>query len=144
MKRMSRELATVSLLAAALVLTGCATSTPFAGAAEPHAMIYLNGTPRANGLYPVRVVAVDGRLTSRDNTPTLRFKPGYYTLKLRPVNIHHMENLPGMTAGHSSKQTQVTLPIRLRPGKAYYIGAKIRANGNWHPVVWKVTQGDGQ
>jgi hypothetical protein len=122
---------------AAAALSGCASSTPFASQNEPHATLVLNGSPRARDLYPVRVQAVDGHLTTRESLPVLQFKPGRYKLKLRPVNIHHMENLPGTVAGKSEKRTQDTLTVTLDAGKTYYIAARISKNGNWHPVIWK-------
>ncbi|HET7570491.1 MAG TPA: hypothetical protein VFK96_07895 [Gammaproteobacteria bacterium] len=127
------------LILAATAIAGCATSTPFAGAGQPHATVILNGSPRAQGLYPVRVRTINGHLTARQNQPLLQLKPGRYTLGLRPVNIRHMENLPGMVAGNSPARTRDTLTVTLQPGKSYYVAARIQQNGNWHPVVWKTT-----
>ncbi|HET8553054.1 MAG TPA: hypothetical protein VFM97_11340 [Gammaproteobacteria bacterium] len=139
MKRISIQVLLPFLFLATAAVPTLAGDTPFASASEPHATLLLNGSPKARGLYPVRVRAIDGRLTARENMPVLQMKPGQYKLQLRPVSIHHMENLPGMVAGHSPRQIQDTLTLTLKPGKTYYIAARIQKNGNWHPVVWKVT-----
>ncbi|HET7307867.1 MAG TPA: hypothetical protein VFK24_08650 [Gammaproteobacteria bacterium] len=136
MKIFNWKLLSISILAGAAI-AGCASSTPFATAGQPHATVILNGSPRAQGLYPVRVRTINGRLTARENQPVLQLKPGHYKLGLSPVNIQHMENLPGMLAGSSPVRTRDTLTLTLNPGKTYYIAARIRQNGNWHPVVWK-------
>ena len=117
-------------------------ATPFASGSEPHGTLYLNGSPRAQDLYPVRVRAIDGHLTVRENLRVLRLKPGTYTLKLRLENIQHMENLNGMLAGSSNRKQQDKLNLTVEPGKTYYIAGKVAANGNWQPVVWKTGSHD--
>lgn len=130
--------AMIVLIAAAL--PAIAGESPFAAMDEPSAVLYLNGTPRAHGLYPVRVRAIDGQLTVKENTPVIRLKPGTYKLQLRLETIHHMENLPGMTAGSSPRQMRDTMTLTVKPGNAYYIAGDVKQNGNWHPVVWKTSK----
>lgn len=112
-------------------------ANPIASAGEPHGTIYLNGSPKAHDLYPVRVRAIDGHLTVKENQPVIKLVPGTYTLQLRLQNITHMENLQGMTAGRSRNKMQDTLSLTVQPGNIYYIAGKVEQNGNWHPVVWK-------
>lgn len=131
------------VVAMAATLTAVAGETPFASRNEPHATIYLNGSPRAHGLYPVRVRAIDGQLTVKENTSVINLKPGTYKLQLRLESIRHMENLPGMTLGKSQYRTRDTLKLTVKPGHTYYIAGRVKQNGNWHPVIWKTGERRG-
>lgn len=112
-------------------------AAPFASTGEPHGTVYLNGSPQAQGLYPVRVRSIDGRLTVRENLSVLQLKPGTYKLQLRLESIRHMENLPGMAAGGNRFRHEDTLTLNVQAGKAYYLAGKVQQNGNWRPILWK-------
>lgn len=138
MKRILYFWMLLTLVAAAM--PALADGAPFASANEPHAVVYLNGSPRAQDLYPVRVRSINGRLTVRENLPVLRLAPGTYKLQIRLETIKHMENLPGMVAGGTRHRTNDTLTLTVEPGMAYYLAARVQQNGNWQPVIWKTTR----
>lgn len=133
-----KRLLTFTILLA-MVLSGAALAdNVFAGANEPHGIVYLDGSPRAHDLYPVRVRYINGKLTSRENLPVLRLEPGTYKLGLRLVSISHMENLPGLIGANRGYQ-KVVQPVTLtvKPGHIYFIAARVQASGTWQPVIWK-------
>jgi hypothetical protein len=131
----------IVLVALSALILGslCAWSaaSPFVGSrSEPHAVLYLDVNQGARQIWPVRIWAVDGKLTDRSNQGVLWIKPGDYTfnLKLGAVNIADVSGL--QRDARYGRETH-ELKIRVEAGKAYYLGAKFKASGKWQPEVWK-------
>ena len=134
--------ATFTGLGAWLLVMACslAMAAPFVGSrSQPHAVLYLNVNQTAKQIWPVNIWAVDGKLTNRSNQGVLWVKPGEYTFdfKLGKVNL---ADVPGLSRNAVYGQRTHTLKLKLEAGKAYYIGAKVLAAGDWQPTVWKVEQ----
>ncbi|HVA54946.1 MAG TPA: hypothetical protein VNI53_03985 [Gammaproteobacteria bacterium] len=116
-----------------------AVASPFVGSRnEPHAVLYLNVNQSARQIWPVKIWAVDGKLTNRSNQGVLWIKPGNYVfnIKLGTVNL---ADVPGLQRNAVYGQETHELKISVEDGKAYYIGAKFAASDHWKPEVWKTT-----
>ncbi|MDE2235433.1 MAG: hypothetical protein KGL13_04815 [Gammaproteobacteria bacterium] len=123
-----------------LLVSTLAMAAPFVGSRnEPHAVLYLNENQTARQIWPVKIWAVDGKLTNRSNQGVLWVKPGEYSFdfKLGKVNL---ADVPGLSRNAVYGQKTHVLKLKLEAGKAYYIGAKVLASGDWQPTVWKVEQ----
>lgn len=134
--------ATITGLSAGLLVLACsvAMAAPFVGSrSQPHAVLYLNVNQTARQIWPVKIWAVDGKLTNRSNQGVLWVKPGEYSFdfKLGEVNL---ADVPGLSRNAVYGQKSHSLKLKLDAGKAYYIGAKVLASGDWQPTVWKVEQ----
>ena len=146
---------TGAALLASVSLAGAADS-PFLGSkSEPHGTLYLNVDQRASQIYPVNILAVDGKLSNRDDQGVLWVKPGEYTFTFKVAKDFNLTvNKPGAVASQervqgvnmadapglqrsSGKQEEHVLKVTVEAGKAYYIGAKLGSRGSWQPVVWK-------
>ncbi|MGH8403766.1 MAG: hypothetical protein ACRESO_10250, partial [Gammaproteobacteria bacterium] len=56
-----------------------AAASPFVGSrSEPHAVLYMNVNQSAKQIWPVKIWAVDGKLTNRSHEGVLWIKPGEY------------------------------------------------------------------
>jgi len=114
-----------------------AVASPFVGSRNvPHAVLYLNVNQSAKQIWPVKIWAVDGKLTNRSNQGVLWIKPGNYVfnIKLGTVNL---ADVPGLQRNAVYGQETHELKISVEDGKAYYIGAKFAASNLWKPEVWK-------
>lgn len=105
---------------------------------RPHGVVRTDVERKAEQIFPVRIVEIDGDLVSADNKVALWLKPGEHTIKVRG---HLRQDFAGgvqRTVG-SGKGTN-ELQINVEEGKVHYIGGqKSPDTGNaWTPVVWKV------
>lgn len=124
-----------------LLLAGvCGTAlaaSPFVGSrSEPHAVLQLSVVQSAKQIWPVKIWAVDGKLTNRSNQGTLWIKPGEYTFKLKTGAVN-MADVPGLSRASNYGQEAHDLKLAVKAGMTYFIGAKFVASGRWEPVVWK-------
>jgi len=122
------------------MLCVAATAAPFVGSRnEPHAVLYLNVNQSAKQIWPVKIWAVDGKLTNRSNQGVLWIKPGVYTFKIKLGTVN-LADVPGLQRSAVYGQETHELKIGVEAGKAYYIGAKFAASGKWQPQVWKTAE----
>ncbi len=123
-----------------VALTVGAAASPFVGSMKTaHATLYLNVDQRARQIWPVEIWAVDGVLTNHSDQGVLWIRPGQYTFKVRVSQQVNLADVPGLERRAYYGQAKHELKLQVRAGKAYYIGAKFRASGDWKPVVWKTT-----
>ena len=137
MKTMMRH--PLKLMAGILLAAVCtaAVASPFVGSMkDPHATLYLNVDQTARQIWPVKVWAVDGKLSNHSDSGVLYMHPGEYTLNVRAGRVN-IADAPGLQRSASYGQDEHEIKIRLQAGKAYYIGAKFEASGKWQPVLWK-------
>jgi hypothetical protein len=122
----------------AMVCTA-AMGSPFVGSrSEPHAVLYLNVNQNAKQIWPVKIWAVDGKLTNRSNQGVLWIKPGEYTFQFK-LGVVNLADVPGLERNARYGQETHELKMSVEAGKAYYIGAKFAASGKWQPQVWKTS-----
>jgi hypothetical protein len=140
MKDMMR--ATVAGFCGLLLVLVCAQAmaAPFVGSrSEPHAVLYLNVNQTAKQIWPVKIWAVDGKLTNRSNQGVLWVKPGEYVFDFKFDTVN-LADVPGLSRNAAYGRISHNLKLKLEAGKAYYIGAKVMASGDWQPTVWKIEQ----
>lgn len=127
-------------LTGAALAAACASAfaaSPFLGSrSEPHGVLQLDVVQSARQIWPVRIWAVDGKLTSRSNQGTLWVKPGEYTFKVKTGKIN-MADVPGLSRASNYGDQVHDLKLTVKAGTTYFIGAKFAASGKWEPVVWK-------
>ncbi|MDE2273961.1 MAG: hypothetical protein KGL00_07145 [Gammaproteobacteria bacterium] len=130
------------LLSMAIYLTAfAATPSAFVNSrSEPHAVLYLNYKMVPRRVYPVRIWLVDGKLTNRSDQGVVWIKPGDYTLRIKLTRVVNLDYVPGLKQKLPDARQMQDLKLALQAGKAYYIGAKFDASGNWQPVVWKTEE----
>lgn len=120
------------------LIAAMSVAAPFVGSrSEPHAVLYLNVNQTARQIWPVKIWAVDGKLTNRSDQGVLWVKPGEYTFDFK-LGVVKLADVHGLSRNASYRQKNHKLKLKLEAGKAYYIGAKVVASGDWHPTVWKV------
>lgn len=128
----------VGLLLAMTCGAAFAADSPFVNSrSEPHGVLYLNYKMVPRKIYPVRVWAVDGKLTNRSDQMVVWMKPGDYKLTMKLTKVVNMNYVPGLTMNKMEAQQMHDLQITVKAGEAYYIGAKFDAKGAWEPVIWK-------
>lgn len=129
------------LCAAICATVFAAVSSAFVNSrSEPHAVLYLNYKMVPSQIYPVRIWMVDGTLTNRSDQGVVWMKPGDYTLRIKLTKIVNLDYVPGLKQKLPDARQMQDLKLDLQAGKAYYIGAKFDASGNWQPVVWKTAE----
>ncbi len=122
------------------MLCVAATAAPFVGSRnEPHAVLYLNVNQSAKQIWPVKIWAVDGKLTNRSNQGVLWIKPGVYIFKIKLGTVN-LADVPGLERSAVYGQETHELKLSAEAGKAYYIGAKFTASGKWQAQVWKTAE----
>lgn len=129
------------VFAAALVLAGAAHAggkDSLASPGEPHGVVRTDVERKAEQIFPVRIVEIDGELVSADNKVALWLKPGDHTIKVRGNLRQDYAGGVQRTVGHGKGTNE--LQFTVEEGKVYYIGGqKSPDTGNaWTPVVWKV------
>lgn len=129
-----------SWLAGAALVAACVpvfAASPFLGSrSEPHAVLQLDVVQSARQIWPVRIWAVDGKLTNRSNQGTLWVKPGEYTFSVKTGKVN-MADVPGLSTSTRYGQETHDLKLDVKAGTTYFVGAKFAAAGDWKPVVWK-------
>ena len=133
----TRIFAWVAGLLLVAVSVSAVAASPFLGSrSEPHGVLYLNVNQSAKQIWPVKIWAVDGKLTNRSNQGVLWIKPGDYTFKIR-LGAVNLADVPGLSRSATYGQESHELKLKVHAGTAYYIGAKFAASGHWQPIVWK-------
>ncbi|MGH8362240.1 MAG: hypothetical protein ACRESQ_02685 [Gammaproteobacteria bacterium] len=130
------------LLSLAICLTAfAATSSAFVSSrSEPHAVLYLNYKVVPRQIYPVRIWMVDGVITNRSDQQVVWMKPGEYALTIKLTKVVNLAYVPGLKQQMPNARQMQELKLELQAGKAYFIGAKFDASGNWQPEVWKTEE----
>lgn len=125
---------TLSCVAAAASAASQALVSP----GEPHGVVRVDVERKAEHIYPVKVVEINGDLVSADDKVALWLKPGKHTLTVK--GMVNRSNTFGVsrTIGQGNEDNSVEIDVE--QGKVYYLGAKVnpREGGRWEPVVWKV------
>lgn len=128
----------IAVLLATISAAAVAAGSPFVSSrSESHAVLYLDVNQAAKQIYPVRIWEVDGKLTNRSNQGVLWIKPGEYTVKIKLGAAVNLADVPGLQRNAVYGQKTHELKLKVEAGKAYYIGAKFAASGDWQPQVWK-------
>lgn len=105
---------------------------------DPHGVVRLDVEKRAQHIYPVKVVEINGNRVTVDDKIALWLKPGTHTLTVR--GMVDRDNTFGVSRSVGQGNEKNSVEVTVEEGKVYYIGAKInpREGGRWAPVVWKV------
>lgn len=105
---------------------------------EPHGVVRVDVERKAEHIYPVKVVEINGDLVSVDDKVALWLKPGKHTLTVR--GMVERDNTFGVSRSVGQGNEDNSVEVTVEEGKIYYLGAKVnpRENGRWEPVIWKV------
>ena len=138
MKSFKNPLAMLATALLILASVAALADSPFLGSSsDPHGTLVLNTDLRAKQTYPVEIWSVDGKLTNRTDQGMLWVKPGDYTFSVKVSHSVNLSDVPGLQRKAGYGLDAHDLKVSIEAGKAYYIGAKFNASGNWEPVVWK-------
>lgn len=121
-------LAAMLAIALPISLVGCAATR------EGKAVLDFSGPP--SGIYPARLVVLDGTFINVDMNVRTRFwvEPGTHEI-LVDAGILGLTTAPDRSAGTDPGRTT----IEVEAGKRYRIGAQlINDRGDWETVIWKV------
>lgn len=140
MKHVTRRiLAGIALLA--FTAAAAAGNEALAGRNDPHGIVRLDTEKRAQHIYPVKVVEINGELVSLDDKVAVWLKPGKHTLTVR--GMIDRDNTFGVSRSVGQGNEKNSVEVDVEEGKIYYIGARVnpREGSRWEPVVWKVEDG---
>lgn len=137
MNRVTHQIFT-TIAALAFATVAAAGSNALVTQNDPHGIVRVDVEKRAQHIYPVKVVEINGKLVSADDKVALWLKPGKHTLTVR--GHVDRDNTFGLARSLGQGNEKNSVEIDVEEGKIYYLGARInpREGGRWEPVVWKV------
>lgn len=105
---------------------------------DPHGVVRVDVEKKAQHIYPVKVVEINGELVSADDQVALWLKPGKHTLTVK--GFVDRSNTFGVSRSVGQGNEKNSVEVDVEQGKIYYVGARAnpREGGRWEPVVWKV------
>ncbi len=128
----------IAITALAFVAAAGADTNALVTQNDPHGIVRVDVEKRAQHIYPVKVVEINGDLVSADDKVALWLRPGKHTLTVR--GQVDRDNTFGLARSLGQGNEKNSVEIDVEEGKIYYLGARInpREGGRWEPVVWKV------
>lgn len=131
-----------AVLAAAFASTAYAgdDKDAFASPHEEHGVVRTDVELLASGIYPVRIVAIDGNNVSTITKNALYLEPGKHKLAVEGWNKDDMSTHAAGTIDSTLSETAYTIDVE--DDRIYYLGAKLNENMQWRPVIWRVEDAD--
>lgn len=140
MKRFARLFITAIALLG-FTAAASAGNPALVSAGDPHGIVRVDTERKAEHIYPVKVVEINGDRVSVDDKVALWLKPGKHTLTVRGMVDRDATFGVSRSVGQGNEKNSVEVDVE--EGKIYYVGARVnpREGGRWEPVVWKVEDG---
>lgn len=112
----------------------------FASPHEEHGVVRTDVELLASGIYPVRIVAIDGDNVSTITKNALYLEPGKHILTIEGREKDDMSTHAAGSIDSTLSETAYT--INVEDDKIYYLGAKLTENLQWNPVIWRIEDAD--
>jgi hypothetical protein len=126
---------------AAVAAVACTTPRVFVSRDQPHATLRVTTGRAGQGIYPARIVKVDGQAAFGDRT-SYWIRPGKHVLRVsadfESMRKSEVTSLPQRTA--QPRNLVKSLTVNVEAGKRYYIGARYKGPTvlDWEPIVVNV------
>lgn len=100
--------------------------------------------PRSEGLYPARVLTIDGAIPGPGDQDTYRLAPGRHLLEV--AEDIDAQDLPASFSRRRAALGRKTLEVVVEPGTTHLVAARLvdtlGGRDYWTPVVWKTLAED--
>lgn len=105
--------------------------------------------PRAKHIYPVVLIAVDGRLPGPTTADVYRLSAGKHTLTVaEKIDTKQFGSLQQFQRDRAGRERYKTLELDVKPNTTYQLGAQfvldkrnqINENAYWEPVIYSTKQ----
>jgi hypothetical protein len=122
-----------------LTIAALAALALTAGADPNQGIVTVAYDGKTQGVFPVTIQDVDGKVQPLPPRETHYLEPGKHTFRLAPVFDDNTKMQRG-NSHRSGDDSAAVLEIDVQAGKRYLIGAKVegRKSAEWKPVVLRV------
>ncbi|MFB9067602.1 PDZ domain-containing protein [Pseudofulvimonas gallinarii] len=102
--------------------------------------------PRTRNLFPVSLIAIDGRIPGTSEQQSFRLPPGRHVLRIgERIGEDHFSSVGNFQRGRLGDRGYKELEVDVEPGVTYFLAARLHRGrsdrildgGYWEPLVWK-------